>query len=178
MFTDYMDSPLGLIEFKASELGITQVIFCGEDQKLAVNANDITDTCKKQLSEYFNGELKIFNLPLDQHGTEFQQSIWQCLTQIPFGKTMSYGEIAYKINNPKSVRAVGGANGRNPISIIVPCHRVIGASGTLTGYAGGIERKLWLLKHEGIEVKSSKENAKLDINNVLHSRQDKTQFLK
>jgi len=177
MFTDYMNSPLGLIEIKASDIGITQVIFCGDNLKTQVNSNQTIDTCRQQLFEYFNGDRKVFNLPLDQQGTQFQESIWHCLTDIPFGQTMSYGEIAHKINNPKSVRAVGGANGRNPISIIVPCHRVIGASGTLTGYAGGIERKLWLLKHEGITVKNSKENAKLDINNVLHSRQDKTQFL-
>lgn len=178
MFTDYMSSPLGLIEIKASDVGITQVIFCGDDLKSAINSNETTDACKLQLIEYFDGSRKAFNLPLDQNGTQFQQSIWHCLTYIPFGQTMSYGEIAHKINNPKSVRAVGGANGRNPISIIVPCHRVIGATGTLTGYAGGIERKLWLLKHEGIAVKNSKENAKLDINNVINSRQDKTQFLK
>lgn len=178
MFTDHMNSPLGLIEIKASDIGITQVIFCGDDLKTSTNSNETTDACKLQLIEYFNGERKIFNLPLDQQGTQFQESIWHCLVDIPFGQTMSYGDIAHKINNPKSVRAVGGANGRNPISIIVPCHRVIGASGTLTGYAGGIERKLWLLKHEGIAVKNSKENAKLDISNVLSLRQDKTQFLK
>jgi len=178
MFIDYMNSPLGLIEIKATLVGIAHVIFCGEDLKKEINSNTTTDACKLQLNEYFDSTRKTFDLPLDQQGTPFQTAIWQCLTDIPFGKTMSYGEIAHKINNPKSVRAVGGANGRNPISIIVPCHRVIGASGTLTGYAGGIERKLWLLKHEGIEVKNTKEHAKLDIKNVLHVRQDKTQFLK
>ncbi len=177
MYTDYIDTPLGLMEFKASELGITQLIFCG-DVKQTVKPNQITDNCKQQLSEYFAGSRKVFDLPLDQHGTDFQQSIWHCLCQIPFGQTLSYLDIANKINNPKSVRAVGGANGRNPISIIVPCHRVIGSSGTLTGYAGGIERKLWLLKHEGIAVKNNKQNNALDVQDVFHTRQGKTQYLK
>jgi len=176
-FTDYINSPLGTIECKASQKGITQVIFSGA-KKGHVKTNDITDACKKQLAEYFAGKRKNFDLPLDQQGTVFQKSVWDCLTKIPFGKTLSYSEIAEQLHNPKAVRAVGGANGRNPISLIVPCHRVIGASGTLTGYAGGIERKLWLLQHEGIEVKNSKTNDKLDINNVIHTRQDKTQYLK
>lgn len=177
MYTDYLDTPLGLMECKASEHGITQVIFCGEE-KSTIHPNNITDQCKQQLREYFAGQRKTFDLSLDQQGTTFQQSIWHCLTQIPYGQLRSYGELAHMINNPKAVRAVGGANGRNPISIIVPCHRVVGANGTLTGYAGGIERKLWLLKHEGIELKPSKQNDQLDIQNVIHQRQDKTQFLK
>ncbi|SFC89885.1 methylated-DNA--[protein]-cysteine S-methyltransferase [Pseudoalteromonas denitrificans] len=179
MYTDYMLSPLGLMEFKASDKGITQIIFCGDkNRQTQVNTNHITELCKQELTEYFDGKLKTFTVPLDQKGTEFQKSVWQCLTKIPFGETLSYGDIAISLNNPKSVRAVGGANGRNPISIIVPCHRVIGATGTLTGYAGGIERKLWLLKHEGIKIKNAKINDRLDIKNVLHKRQDKTQFLK
>ncbi len=177
LFTDYIDSPLGVIEFKATNNGITQVIFSGE-KKSKIDSNSITDNCKEQLLKYFAGELKNFDLPLDQQGTGFQKSVWKCLTQIPFGKTWSYGDIANQLNNPKAVRAVGGANGRNPISLIVPCHRVIGANGTLTGYAGGIERKLWLLKHEGIDVQTSKLNGTLDIKNIIHQRQDKTQFLK
>ncbi|NQY65253.1 MAG: methylated-DNA--[protein]-cysteine S-methyltransferase [Alteromonadaceae bacterium] len=177
MFTDYIDSPLGLVEFKASEQGITQVIFCGNSKK-AIKTNEITDSCKQQLTQYFNGERKQFDVPLDPQGTQFQQSVWHCLLQIPFGETLSYGAIADMLNNPKAVRAVGGANGRNPISLIVPCHRVIGSNGTLTGYAGGIERKLWLLKHEGIEVGNSKVNGKLELKNVINIRQSKTQFLK
>ena len=185
MFTDYIDSPLGLVEFKASEQGITQVIFCGirkidvkKHTEMNTKTNKITNLCKLQLTEYFNGERKQFEVPLDPQGTAFQKSVWRCLMQIPFGETLSYGEIADMLNNPKAVRAVGGANGRNPISLIVPCHRVIGRNGTLTGYAGGIERKLWLLKHEGIEVKHSKGNDKMDIQNVINIRQAKTQFLK
>lgn len=177
IFIDYIDTPIGVIEVQASEKGIAQVIFPGTDRKM-IKTNEITHCCKQQLGEYFEGKRTIFNVPLDPQGTTFQKSVWACLIQIPFGKTQSYGDIAETLNNRKAVRAVGGANGRNPISIIVPCHRVIGKNGTLTGYAGGTERKLWLLKHEGIKVESSKLNDKLDIKNVLYTRQVKTQFLK
>lgn len=102
----------------------------------------------RQLQEYFNGTRQQFDLPLAPHGTEFQQRVWRALTDIPYGATVSYAHIARAIDNPKGVRAVGLANGRNPISIIVPCHRVIGANGALTGYGGGLPRKEWLLRHE------------------------------
>ncbi|NRA53103.1 MAG: methylated-DNA--[protein]-cysteine S-methyltransferase [Gammaproteobacteria bacterium] len=173
-FIDYLDSPLGTLEIQASELGITQVIFCGS-QHQAMNANALTARCKTQLQQYFNHQRQDFQLPLDLQGSLFQQSIWACLTQIPFGTSRSYLDIAKMIGNPNAVRAVGGANGRNPISIIVPCHRVISSSGKLTGYAGGIERKLWLLKHEGIAVKQTADISQL--NNTISSRQQKTEFL-
>lgn len=176
MYNDYIDSPLGRVEFKASDKGITQTIFCGAAQS-SIKENEITDCCKKQLLEYFAGTRKEFDMPLDPKGSEFQKSVWACLVKIPFGQTLSYHDIAKLLNKPKAAQAVGGANGRNPISLIVPCHRVIGASGALTGYAGGIERKLWLLHHEGIRVKQSKENDRLDIQNVIHTRQTKTEFL-
>jgi len=173
-FVDYLESPLGTIEIQASVQGITQVIFCGNQQK-PICTSDITDSCKQQLSQYFNQQRRDFDLPLAPQGSQFQQAIWGCLSQIPFGTTRSYLDLAKMINNVKAVRAVGGANGRNPISIIVPCHRVIGSSGKLTGYAGGIERKLWLLKHEGVAVKQPPNKEQLK--NVIASRQDKTQFL-
>jgi len=103
---------------------------------------------RRQLEAYFAGELMEFDLPLNPRGTEFQKQVWQELRNIPFGVTISYGELAERIGNPNSSRAVGAANGRNPISIIVPCHRVIGSNGKLTGYGGGMERKEWLLAHE------------------------------
>ena len=103
---------------------------------------------RKQLGEYFKGKRMTFDLPLAPEGTEFQQSVWKQLRKISYGRTKSYGEIANKVGNPRASRAVGAANGRNPISIIVPCHRVIGADGKLTGFGGGIERKRWLLEHE------------------------------
>jgi len=94
--------------------------------------------------------MSTFDVPLDTNGTVFQQSVWQALLTVPFGQSQTYGYIANQLNNPKAVRAVGAANGKNPISIIVPCHRIIGANAKLTGYAGGLDRKLWLLKHEGL----------------------------
>jgi methylated-DNA-[protein]-cysteine S-methyltransferase len=103
----------------------------------------------RQLKEYFAGKRREFDLPLRMDGTEFQQRVWRELTKIPFGETRSYGQLAKRLNNPNGSRAVGLANGRNPIAIIVPCHRVIGADGSLTGFGGGIDRKEWLLDHEG-----------------------------
>lgn len=104
----------------------------------------------RQLAEYFAGQRRHFDLPLALRGTAFQERVWQALTEIPYGATWSYGRLAERIGNPRAVRAVGLANGRNPISILVPCHRVIGADGSLTGYGGGLERKQWLLAHEGL----------------------------
>ncbi len=103
---------------------------------------------KQQLTAYFAGTLTEFDVPLQMQGTIFQQRVWEALKSIPYGATLSYGELAQQIGQPKASRAVGLANGRNPISIVVPCHRVIGANGKLTGYGGGIERKQWLLNHE------------------------------
>ena len=105
-----------------------------------------------QLNAYFAGTLRDFTLPMAPPGTDFQKLVWAELSRIPFGTTISYGELARRIGRPKSSRAVGRANATNPIPIVVPCHRVIGSSGTLTGYAGGLDLKLGLLKHEGIEV--------------------------
>ena len=103
----------------------------------------------RQLSEYFAGRRREFDLPLRLQGTVFQKRVWQELTEIPYGTTWSYGQLAKRLGNPNASRAVGLANGQNPISILVPCHRVIGADGSLTGYGGGLERKQWLLTHEG-----------------------------
>ncbi len=182
MYIDYLDTPLGLFEFMATEQGISQAIFCGDavstNEKVESKTNGITTLCKQQLTEYFSGKRQVFTVPLDPQGTPFQQSVWHCLSQIPFGELRSYGDIAKMLNKPKASQAVGGANGRNPITLIVPCHRVVGGNGSLTGYAGGIERKLWLLNHEGASIKASSEHALLDINNVMHKRQAKTQFLR
>ncbi len=105
---------------------------------------------RRQLSEYFAGSRRTFELPLRLQGTAFQQTVWRRLTEIPYGDTWSYGQLAARIGKPGASRAVGLANGRNPIAILVPCHRVIGADGSLTGYGGGLERKQWLLAHEGL----------------------------
>jgi methylated-DNA-[protein]-cysteine S-methyltransferase len=113
------------------------------------NTGPLPETIR-QLGEYFAGRRREFDLPWRLHGTEFQQRVWNALMEIPYGSTWSYGELAKRLGNPKASRAVGLANGRNPISILVPCHRVIGADGSLTGYGGGLERKRWLLAHEGL----------------------------
>ena len=110
----------------------------------------------RQLTEYFAGTRRTFDLPLRLQGTPFQQRVWRELTEIPYGATWSYGQVAKRIHNPSASRAVGLANGRNPISILVPCHRVIGADGSLTGYGGGLERKRWLLAHENTTVPVSR----------------------
>jgi methylated-DNA-[protein]-cysteine S-methyltransferase len=154
MYIDFIATPLGTLEIKASQLGVSSVIFSDlalDDQQRT--QNKITNSCKQQLEEYFSGQRKKFDLPLDQQGTIFQKSVWACLLKIPFGQAASYQDIATMLENPRAVRAVGAANGKNPISIIVPCHRIIGSNKTLTGYAGGLERKSWLLKHEGINFK-------------------------
>lgn len=109
---------------------------------------------REQLEAYFAGELHIFDVPLAPSGTDFQRKVWQALRDIPFGHTQSYGALAQRIGAPKASRAVGMANGHNPISIIIPCHRVIGANGSLTGYGGGLDRKRWLLAHEGCNGES------------------------
>ena len=114
-------------------------------------------TVRDQLRAYFAGELLEFELPLRMKGTEFQRLVWKELTNIPFGTTISYAEQARRIGRPGAARAVGAANGRNPISIVVPCHRVIGANGTLTGYGGGLDRKQWLLDHEAILIGREKK---------------------
>ena len=108
------------------------------------------DAARDQLDAYFAGELERFDVPLATHGTDFQMRVWDQLMRIPFGETISYSELARRMGDPKLVRAVGVANGRNPISIIIPCHRVIGADGSLVGYGGGLERKKWLLEHEEV----------------------------
>ena len=132
-----------------SYVGFYPVIECSETPFSEVEQPHILN-CAAQLNDYFTGKRTTFDVTLATHGTAFQQAVWQALTEVPFGQTQSYSDIAHALNNPKAVRAVGAANGKNPISIIVPCHRIIGANGKLTGYAGGLERKQWLLEHEGL----------------------------
>lgn len=149
MHVDYMKTPMGIIEIQSSREGVTKVSFSTSKINIA-SPGEITSLCKQQLGEYFSGKLKKFDLPLEQHGTIFQKKVWACLAEIPFGQAVSYRDIAEMINNRNAVRAVGLANSRNLIGIIVPCHRVIGSNRTLTGYAGGLDKKAWLLEHEGV----------------------------
>ncbi len=110
---------------------------------------DVLEQCKTQLEEYFHKKRTVFTIPLLPYGTKFQQDVWMHLLKIPYGKTSSYLDIAKELGNEKKLRAVGNANSKNPIPILIPCHRVIGSKGALTGYAGGLDKKEWLLKHEG-----------------------------
>ncbi len=146
-YIDYMETPIGTLQICSSDKGVTQVVFT-ENVEQSPHVHHLTDECKHQLTEYFSGNRQQFDLPLDSIGTAFQQSVWRALLTIPYGALASYQDIANHVQNPKAVRAVGAANGKNPIGIIVPCHRVIGSDGSLTGYAGGLERKQWLLQHE------------------------------
>ena len=151
MYKSHYQSPIGLIEITASDFGLLSVSFRDETEEIntIASANDITKQTAEYLAEYFAGNCQTFDVPLAPVGTAFQQQVWKELVKVPFGKTDTYSSIANKLNNPLSVRAVGAANGKNPIAIIVPCHRIIGASGHLTGYAGGLWRKEFLLNLEG-----------------------------
>lgn len=146
-FVEYLESKFGTLEVCAGQQGITSIGFVQEKCK-TTNKCFNTQQAISQLDEYFAGNRVQFDLNLNATGTEFQQQVWQQLMTIPYGKTCSYADIANAINNPKSVRAVGAANGRNPLTIVVPCHRVIGSNGKLTGYAWGTSIKAGLLELE------------------------------
>ena len=145
-FVDHFDTPLGKMEITATDTALLSIHFVDAVQSVSVNA--LTELAKSQLLQYYAGKREIFDLPMQPQGTEFQKQVWRALSTIDYGTSCTYGDIAKKINNPKAVRAVGSANGSNPMTIVVPCHRVIGNDGSLTGYASGVERKAWLLNHE------------------------------
>lgn len=147
IFNDYLATKFGLLHIQADPDGLMSVKFCQEKIEPIKTNRHTNETCK-QLNEYFVGKRSEFNLTLNVKGTKFQQQVWRQLLTIPVGQTCSYADIANGINNPKAVRAVGAANGRNPIAIIVPCHRVIGSDGSLTGYAWGVNIKAQLLSLE------------------------------
>ena len=151
----YMDSPIGRLLLTSDGSALTGLYMEPHRKAQSMDGwvEDATveplSAAVQQLTEYFAGARREFDLPLRLQGTPFQQRVWRELTEIPYGETWSYGKLAKRISKPSASRAVGLANGRNPISIMVPCHRVIGADGSLTGYGGGLERKRWLLAHEG-----------------------------
>lgn len=152
----FFSTSLGKMTLQANDQGLLGAWFetqTTQPQELGQysESDPILNSAIKQLQEYFSGKRTEFTLPLAATGTEFQQKVWRALTTIPYGETWSYQDLANAIDNPKAVRAVGLANGKNPISVIVPCHRVIGKNGKLTGYAGGVERKAKLLKLEQLE---------------------------
>ena len=151
----YYQSPVGILKIVIKAGFINEIIFLDKEEEavfieefISKEDKDAFEKCKIQFDEYFAGKRKFFDLPVKQAGTAFQQRVWNELIKIPFGKTLSYLQLSQKIGNVKSIRAVGTANGRNNLSIVVPCHRVIGSDGSLTGYAGGLWRKQWLLEHE------------------------------
>lgn len=143
----FYSSPIGYVVAEATERGVSQVYFSDEPVSRE-GCCEILDACLAQIGEYFGGTRRDFSVPLDLRGTEFRMDVWRMLMMIPYGETASYGLVAAAIGRPRAVRAVGGANHYNPISIIVPCHRVIGGDGSLVGYGGCLRRKRWLLDHE------------------------------
>ena len=161
-----MKSPVGRLKLVAGERGLAAILWENDNPKrvrlgpLVEDKNHpVLVETERQLKAYFAGKLKKFSLKFDFAGTDFQKEVWQALATIPFGETRSYGEIARQIGRARAVRAVGAANGRNPISIVVPCHRVIGSNGKLTGFAGGLETKATLLKLESAQPRTRNGNA-------------------
>ena len=160
------EAPFGVVTVIGSGLGIRFVMFSNDAhpkplEKLHISDTEIHESVHDaitQLEEYFAGSRRDFELPLDLQGTEFQVAAWNALAEIPYGCTASYGQQAASIGRPKAVRAIGGANGRNPVAIVLPCHRIVGADGSLTGFGGGIEVKKWLLDHEQSTLRSAATN--------------------
>lgn len=149
----YLPSPVGVLQIVGTEQGITSVEFVEDDIQSVRRATSDglaapVDDCIAQLGEYFAGDRREFSLQLDPRGTEFQRRVWDQLLRVPYGRTNSYMDLAYALGDPKTIRAVGRANGSNPIAIIIPCHRIVGSNGDLVGYAGGLHRKRWLLEFE------------------------------
>src|SRR3984957_6111239 len=162
-----MESPVGKLKLVASDEGLVAILW-ENDRPSRVRLGEVIEDgehrvlveTERQLGEYFAGRRKVFSVALDMRGTRFQRDVWEALLAIPFGETRSYGQLAKQLGNPRATRAVGAANGRNPVSIIVPCHRVIGSSGKLTGFAGGLEVKAHLLNLEAGGQASSRAEAR------------------
>ncbi|MBC8154249.1 MAG: methylated-DNA--[protein]-cysteine S-methyltransferase [Bacteroidetes bacterium] len=154
VYTHYYTSPIGRLEIQADDTAILGVFFADGTKKNAPGqpasdiVPDVMRQCLVELADYFAGTRQAFTVPYRLVGSDFRRSVWQQLTQIPYGQTITYGEQARRLGNPKAVRAVGTTNSSNPISIIVPCHRVVGANGDLVGFGGGLAAKRWLLDHE------------------------------
>ncbi|ULQ53880.1 methylated-DNA--[protein]-cysteine S-methyltransferase [Flavihumibacter fluvii] len=152
MYSSYYQSPLGILRITATDTYIKEIHFCRDEEMPAsfepATLTPLLQLCTEQLIGYFQGVRRIFELPVHQEGTPFQQKVWTELTAIPFGKTISYLDLARKLGDPKVIRAAATTNGKNKIAIIVPCHRIIGSNREMVGYAAGIWRKKWLLQHE------------------------------
>ncbi len=144
----FIETPLGIAKIVGDEHGIASVSILNDDEKVSDIIPEVLQDCVHQLQGYFEGNRKQFSLKLNPKGTDFQNRVWDALLTIPYGKTMSYLNLSKQLGDVKAIRAVANANGKNPLWIIVPCHRVIGSDGSLTRYAGGLSRKQWLLEHE------------------------------
>jgi methylated-DNA-[protein]-cysteine S-methyltransferase len=151
----YYQSPIGTLELIGNENMLHTIHFVADEVVKNTQMPVVLQSVGAQLDEYFQGQRQIFSIKYQFKGTEFQKRVWEALAAIPFGQTISYRELARRIGNEKAARAVGLANSQNQLPILIPCHRVIGIHGNLTGYAGGLWRKAWLLKHEGVRVDES-----------------------
>ncbi len=148
METCIINTPLGYTKITGNNKGITAIVILNTKERVSEVIPKVLENCVNQLNAYFSGTLKTFCLKLNPKGTDFQKKVWTKLQHIPYGKTVSYLQLAHTIGNEKAIRAVANANGKNPLWIVIPCHRVIGSNGKLTGYAGGLYKKQWLLEHE------------------------------
>ena len=151
LYYTYYESPIGLIKIGGTDALITELSFIDNSEQMVYGEPSVSDSihyCTEQLIEYFSGRRKSFHVPISQEGTDFQKKVWNELTEVEFGKTASYLDIAKRLGDPKCIRAAANANGKNKIAIIIPCHRIIGTDKSLTGYSGGMWRKKWLLQHE------------------------------
>jgi methylated-DNA-[protein]-cysteine S-methyltransferase len=151
----YYKTPIGTAKIEGNNDGITAITVVNEEIESSLDIPICLQNCVQQLKEYFTGKRKNFNVKLNPQGTEFQKKVWEALQNVPFGKTRTYLEQSKTLGNAKAIRAVAGANGKNPIWIVIPCHRIIGSDGSLTGYAGGLWRKKWLLEHENPTTQQS-----------------------
>ena len=151
LYYTYYESPVGLLKIGGTETYISELSFIDNKEQIIhgePGVSDIIHYCTEQLIEFFAGKRKTFNIPIHQEGTDFQKRVWGELSDVPFGKTASYLDIAKRLGDAKCIRAAASANGKNKIAIIVPCHRIIGSDKSLVGYSGGMWRKKWLLQHE------------------------------
>ena len=144
----YIETPLGIAKIKGDENGVTSITILNSKETITDNIPEVLEDTVYQLREYFKEERKEFQLKLNPEGTDFQKRVWKALEEIPYGKTVSYLQLSKTLGDPKAIRAVAAANGKNPLWIVIPCHRVLGSDGSLTGYAGGLARKKWLLALE------------------------------
>ncbi len=146
--TAFVKTPLGIAKLEGDDAGLSGITILDSEEVPTAVIPEVLEDAAYQLQEYFEGKRKTFDLELNPQGTDFQKKVWKALLDIPFGKTLSYLELSKILGDVKAIRAVAAANGKNPLWIVVPCHRIIGSDGSLIGYAGGLHRKKWLLEHE------------------------------